>query len=260
MKNCIYHSKALQKLYRGHLNGTYRFLIRYREICGLKFWTHRVRTLFCGVMVMKFAFGAEGSRFDPDPELIIFSCLFRLCRLWRLKWLLLPHVWQPVYPDRLRELAGVRFECFCAGSYPVTVDKLQFSAVTSSVYKVLSIIRKIRYARNSIRICSSGGNADSENLLPIVRFVRKAMSLTWEISGLKPVKAGLFQLWRLQWYLVCGTSVGGRNWNGSGHRVIQSFSTWRHGRKRGFYFGEGVRYGPGGKFFFHGCIILLRLA
>ena len=32
----IYHLKALQKLYRRLLNGTYRFLIRKREICGLK--------------------------------------------------------------------------------------------------------------------------------------------------------------------------------------------------------------------------------
>ena len=36
MKNCMYHLKSLQKLYRGHLNGIYRFLIRIREIYGLK--------------------------------------------------------------------------------------------------------------------------------------------------------------------------------------------------------------------------------
>ena len=37
LKNRVYHLKDLKKLYKGHLNGTYRFLIRNSEILGFKY-------------------------------------------------------------------------------------------------------------------------------------------------------------------------------------------------------------------------------
>ena len=47
MKNHIYHLKDLKKLYKGHLNGTYRFPIRNSETWSSKLWKMHFLCIFC---------------------------------------------------------------------------------------------------------------------------------------------------------------------------------------------------------------------
>ena len=65
-KNHVYHLKDLKKLYRRHLNGTYRFLDRNRKNCCSKLWKTCV---LVNILVLFSTLSQEFHYFWPEIDM-----------------------------------------------------------------------------------------------------------------------------------------------------------------------------------------------